>query len=203
MDIEQKFKNTMRKMNRKEINEVLEFFSDIWNSPVCMEFDYSFITIEEVPNIIKKAKEHNTSIDIHLNQGVCPNCNNPIFWWVFECEHTLIYDWLSLRESIIDGTFTDITEEEKEYIIEQFGTPTLTEYLAKKYDLLHQEVRYALEQEVNEFYNIYKDDIKITGGDAYSISDNMMLCDAIWNYGPLFCSNTITDLIEKIYKKRN
>lgn len=79
-------------------------------------------------------------------------------------------------------------------------TPTLHEYLVQNYDY-HPEVIKELEKEVIEFYNLYKDDIKIENGDCMIPSEGLWLTDAIWNHAPLFCNSTIGYIVEKLYKK--
>ena len=201
MDIREQFKDMMRKpMNKEKITEILNYFKNQWWSPCGSEFDYSFIQIDEINEKIELAKEQGFTCDIFISQNIYNNDDNPIFCHLFDSCHLFIHDWFNFKRQLINGDF-DVSDDEMKYLIEQFGTPTLTEYLTQEYPLLHQEVRYALEHEVNEFYNIYKNDIIMEDGYAYSISDRMYLDDAIWNHAPLFCNGTIARLIAKIYNK--
>lgn len=199
MNINEQFKDMMRRpMNKENITKILNYFCDEWWSPAGSEFDYSFIEINEINKKIKLAKEQGFTLDIYISQSNYGN-NNPIFCHIYDGCHLIIYDWYNFKHHLVIGEI-DLTDDEKEYLIEHFGTPTLEEYLAQEYSPLHQEVRYALEQEVNEFYNIYKNDIIMKDDHAYSVSDGMYLDDAIWNYAPLFCNGTIARLVTKLYK---
>lgn len=188
---------TMDNIKTKEqVNKFLDWYKEQMDCCIVSYFNYTIINKEDISTLVKNHSDKEIRIEI---QDWNDDIYNPIICWIIHDPTTLmIMDWRSLKHEAKDWISGDCIENE---FIEEFSLPpTLKEYLEEEYgDTLHKEVRLALEQEVNEFYNIYKDDIYIENDSAFSKSDNMMLVDAIWNHAPLFCNQTIEHYVMKIY----
>lgn len=192
-----KIKEILHKMENKEkIIKFLDWYKQI-SSGITYYFDYKIIEQNEIQKVMMEYDYEELRIEI---QNFDHDFDNPIICWLQEIDTPtlIIMDWVCLRDEMKDWI---IYEGEKETFIEKFGTPTLEEYINEKYGDYGKDVCMALEHEVNEFYNIYKDDIVEEDGDLWSKSERLMLQDAIWGHAPLFSSTQIARLVEKIYNK--
>ena len=185
--------------NIKIENEVKKFLN--WYKVKCAGiveyFDYILINKNEISSTIQQySTDYTPELRIEI-QDFGYNFYNPIIAW--ENDGTLfIMDWVNLKSSIIREDWIDPCDIQD--FFEQFSIPTLEDYLAKEYDV-HKIVRKELQKEVEKFYEEYKDDIKMEDDIAFSISNNMMLVDAIWNDAPFFCNSLIESLVVKLYNK--
>jgi hypothetical protein len=108
MNIKEQFKNMLRRpMNKENITQILDYFHDQWWSPAGSEFDYSFIQIDEINEKIKLAKEQGFTLDIYINQNNGRN-NNPIFCYIFDSCHLIIYDWYTFKHYLLSFLLPNI-----------------------------------------------------------------------------------------------
>lgn len=187
LDVEETMQNIK---TEEKVKEFLDWYKEADGD---ISFNYHIIEEDEISDIIQK---HNNGSIRMERQDFYYDFYNPIITWKFDGT-LFIIDWVNLKSDMIGENWLDCLEEE---FLEEFGIPTLDEYLEENYEL-HPEVRKELAKEVKEFYDIYKNDIIIIDDFAESINDNMMLVDAIWNHAPLFCNSTIENLVVKLYKK--
>ena len=182
-----------------DVMRFLDWWKNVNDCCIVQYFNYRIINQNEISNIITNSECKEIRVEI---QDFGYNFFNPIIVWenYADTPTLFIMDWINLRSSIIkEGWMQDSCDEDE--FLEKFGTPTLEEYLEEHYGELHKEVRFALEHEINEFYNLYKDDIVIEDGELMVPCDGLWLNDAIWNHAPLFNNNTIGYIVEKLYKK--
>lgn len=203
MNLDKQFKEILYNIVKKEeVKEFLEFLKETQTDGMGSNFEYKIINIQDIPNIIKEYGNTGfVNIEVHKNIYIEDKIYNPIIFWLFDCgEHLNIYDLPSLKHDVIEYAW--LNEEQRKDFIDKFSIPTLEEEIEKRYHKLHPEVRKALMEEVIEFWDEFKDDIRVENDFLESISHNMMLVDAIWNCGSLFCNSTIEHWIEKIYNKK-
>lgn len=189
--------NTLNNMQDVEVIRFLEWYKTIESSIVC-QFDYKIIQREDISKIINEYEYDEIRISI---QDFSYNFYNPVICWVntMDIPTLFIMDWVSLRYEI--GEWICMEQDIVDSFIENFKTLTLEKYIEKEYGELGKDVCIALEHEVNEFYNIYKDDIEERDGDLFSKSEGLLLEDAISGYAPLFSNREIDRLVTKIYNK--
>lgn len=193
-----KIKNTLNNMKTKDkIIDFLNWYKETETTGLSCQFNYRIITKNEISKVIQ-TYEH-TEIRINL-QDFGYDFYNPIICWLNtkDVPTLMIMDWVCLKNEIDHWINYN---GDSEAFIEKFKTPTLEDEIKEEYSKLHPEVRKAFLEEVIEFWNDFKDDIRVENGILESIDHNMMLVDAIGNCGPLFCNRTIEYWIEKIYNK--
>ena len=193
-----KIKNTLNNMKTKDkIIDFLDWYKETETTGLSCQFDYKIITKNEISKVIQTYEHTEIRIDL---QDFGYDFYNPIICWLNtkDVPTLMIMDWVSLKNEI--DHWISYNGDSKSFI-EKFKTPTLEDEIKEKYPKLHPEVQKALLKEIIEFWNDFKDDIRIIDGDLESIGQNMLLVDAIWNCAPLFCNNTIEYWIEKIYNK--
>ena len=182
-----------------EVHKFLNWQKEKWTGMVC-HFEYQIINTNEISDVIQNS--NCTEYQIELSDWNTGNYNPIITWENHQDISTLyIMDWAHFKYNLVHNMWFDYVNDYDDFIDNFNNLTTLEEYLDEHCSELHKEVRLALEHEVNEFYNIFKDDIYIEDDTAWSKDHKMMLVDAIWNYAPLFSNTTIEHYVMKLYNK--
>lgn len=184
---------------KDEVKRFLNWWSNVQDCFIIKYFDYKIITKDQISQTIQNSECEDIRIS---TQDLGYNFYNPIITWEDHSDIPTLFimDWVCPRSTIVREDWIQEPSDIEE-LIKEFGTPTLEKYINKKYGDYGKDVCMALKHEVNEFYNIYKDDIIEEDDELWSKSERLMLQDAIWGHAPLFSSTQIARLVEKIYNK--
>jgi len=181
---------------RKDVIRFLDWYKEIENG-IVGQFDYKIINMEEISDVMAEYSYYDICIKI---EDYCSDISyNPIICWLNTQDIPTLYimSWNYLKNEAIEWVSTHPDVEDS--FIKEFDKPTLEKYIKNEFGEFGDDVCSLLEHEVNEFYNIYKDDFTIAGGILFSKSKRKPLHHAIWEETALFSSYLIAKIIREIY----